>query len=65
MIYIINELWLSFDELNFLGFRLLAVRVSSAGTAEMVVETRDTPKLIATVVDDRKFLRSIGIANSE
>lgn len=61
MIYIIDELWLSFDELNFLGFRLLAVRVSSAGIAEMIVETRESPKLIVSDFDDQDFLRVCGI----
>ena len=61
VIYIIDELWLSFDELTYLGFRLLAVRLSSAGTPEMVVETRESPKLIVSDVDDQDFLRVCGI----
>ena len=65
MIYIIDELWLSFDELAFLGLHVLAVRLNNAGKAEMVVETRDPQKIIVSVVDDRQFLRSIGFANSE
>lgn len=61
--YIID--WLDRDELDFLGFRLIAVRLTSAGRRELVVGVRpsavwDRPQASLSV-DDRRLLREMGI----
>jgi len=72
--YILDR-WLKHEELDFLGFRLLSVRLNSTGGRELVVGVR--PPLSADVMvtpirrgwrrvqimtaSDKQFLRSIGI----
>jgi hypothetical protein len=60
----IMDRWLDRDELDFLGFRLISVRLTNAGRRELVVGVRPSPvcdRLQMLSTEDRLMLRGMKI----